>query len=224
MGESITEATVARWLVEVGGTVARDQALLEISTDKVDAEVPSPVAGTLLERLAEEGATLAVGAVVARIGEAGEEAAAEAPAAAEAAPEVPAAAAAKPPTEEPAAAAADVPDPAPAAPVEPRPVAAAAPPPAAVAGEFDRDLLIIGSGPGGYVAAVRAGQLGLRTAVIEADSRLGGTCTLRGCIPTKALLHSAALLDEARGAAAFGVRLGGEPEIDPAGAHGHKRK
>ena len=53
------------------------------------------------------------------------------------------------------------------------------------------DLIIIGSGPGGYVAAIRAGQLGLKTACVEKDPKLGGTCLHRGCIPTKALLHTA---------------------------------
>ena len=53
------------------------------------------------------------------------------------------------------------------------------------------DVTIIGSGPGGYVAAIRAGQLGLKTAIVEKDNRLGGTCTLRGCIPTKQMLMSA---------------------------------
>ena len=69
------------------------------------------------------------------------------------------------------------------------------------------DLIIIGSGPGGYVAAVRAGQLGLKTALVEKDSRLGGTCLLRGCIPTKVLLHSADLLSEAKIAKEFGVEI-----------------
>jgi dihydrolipoamide dehydrogenase len=59
------------------------------------------------------------------------------------------------------------------------------------------DLAIIGAGPGGYVAAIRAGQLGMKVVVIEKDDRLGGTCLLRGCIPTKALLHSAEVYDEA---------------------------
>src|SRR5919197_2361160 len=67
------------------------------------------------------------------------------------------------------------------------------------------DVTIIGSGPGGYVAAVRAGQLGLRTAIIEKDKNLGGTCLLRGCIPTKALLHTADLLDEFKHAKSMGV-------------------
>src|SRR5687767_15344019 len=52
------------------------------------------------------------------------------------------------------------------------------------------DVTIIGSGPGGYVAAIRAGQLGLKAAMVEKDTRLGGTCTLRGCIPTKQMLMS----------------------------------
>lgn len=70
------------------------------------------------------------------------------------------------------------------------------------------DVAIIGSGPGGYVAAARAGQLGLRTALVEKDKNLGGTCLLRGCIPTKALLHAADLYDEIKHAQDFGVRTG----------------
>ncbi len=67
------------------------------------------------------------------------------------------------------------------------------------------DLIIIGSGPGGYVAGIRAGQLGLKVAVVERDPFLGGTCLHRGCIPTKALLHSANVLDEIREAAELGI-------------------
>jgi dihydrolipoamide dehydrogenase len=66
-------------------------------------------------------------------------------------------------------------------------------------------VTIIGSGPGGYVAAVRAGQLGLRTAIIEKDKNLGGTCLLRGCIPTKALLRTADMLEEIKHAKSLGV-------------------
>jgi len=75
MGESIAEGTITKWLVKVGDQVERDQPLFEISTDKVDAEIPSPAAGKLLEIRHEEGETVAVDAVVARIGEEGEEAA-----------------------------------------------------------------------------------------------------------------------------------------------------
>jgi dihydrolipoamide dehydrogenase len=67
------------------------------------------------------------------------------------------------------------------------------------------DVIVIGSGPGGYVAAIRAGQLGLKTAVVEKDERYGGTCLLRGCIPTKALLHTADLLERIRDAGTMGV-------------------
>jgi len=70
------------------------------------------------------------------------------------------------------------------------------------------DVVIIGSGPGGYVAAVRAGQLGLKTAIVEKDSRLGGTCLLRGCIPTKSMLKSAEVADTARHASTFGIGVG----------------
>jgi dihydrolipoamide dehydrogenase len=87
----------------------------------------------------------------------------------------------------------------------------------------DFDLIIIGSGPGGYVAGIRAGQLGLKVAVIEKDPKFGGTCLHRGCIPTKALLHTAALLDEIRGAAEHGIQVAA-PVLDVARAHERKRK
>src|SRR5262245_30327434 len=78
--------------------------------------------------------------------------------------------------------------------------------PAESGGRFD--LVIIGSGPGGYIGAVRAAQLGLKTAIIERDTALGGTCLLRGCIPTKALLQSAALHHSLRQAGEFGFKIG----------------
>ena len=76
------------------------------------------------------------------------------------------------------------------------------------------DVAIIGTGPGGYVAAIRAGQLGLKTAVIERDARFGGTCLLRGCIPTKALLRDAHLLQEVKRASQQGLFKTGEIGID----------
>ena len=119
MGESIAEGTITKWLKKVGDTVKRDEPIFEISTDKVDAEIPSPVAGTLIEIKVPEGQTVAINTVVATIGEAGEQAAsAPAPAPkAEAAPAPPA------PKPEPKPAA-------PPAPAPPPPSAAAAPPPA----------------------------------------------------------------------------------------------
>ncbi len=209
MGESIAEGTITKWLVQVGDRVERDQPLFEISTDKVDAEIPSPAAGTLLEVRFEAGATVPVQTVVAILGEAGESVAA-APAAA------------------PVAAAAPAPAPAPAtAPAAPAPVAAApAPKPApapATTGSFDYDLVVIGSGPGGYVAAIRAAQLGMKVACIEKDPKYGGTCLLRGCIPTKALLHSAEVFETMKHAADFGI-LGSEPTVDMAKVQTYKTK
>ncbi len=77
--------------------------------------------------------------------------------------------------------------------------------------QFDYDLLIIGSGPGGYVAAIRAAQLGLKTGCIESSETLGGTCLNVGCIPSKAMLHASELYHEAHSGALekFGVKLTG---------------
>ncbi|HEV7475173.1 MAG TPA: dihydrolipoyl dehydrogenase [Pyrinomonadaceae bacterium] len=83
------------------------------------------------------------------------------------------------------------------------------------------DVTIIGSGPGGYVAAIRAGQLGLKVAMVEKDARLGGTCTLRGCIPTKQMLMSAHVYEQMQHAADFGVQATG---IQLAFADVQKRK
>ncbi|OFV99370.1 MAG: dihydrolipoyl dehydrogenase [Acidobacteria bacterium RIFCSPLOWO2_12_FULL_54_10] len=80
-----------------------------------------------------------------------------------------------------------------------------------MAGQYD--LVILGSGPGGYVAAIRAAQWGLRTAVIEKDDRLGGTCLNVGCVPTKAFLFSAEVLDFVRNAAEYGIQCN-PPTVD----------
>ena len=85
------------------------------------------------------------------------------------------------------------------------------------------DVVIIGSGPGGYVAAIRAAQLGLKTAIVEKDDRFGGTCLLRGCIPTKALLESAELYEHARKAKDFGVVIEGL-SLDLGGVMRRKKK
>ncbi len=85
------------------------------------------------------------------------------------------------------------------------------------------DVVIIGSGPGGYVAAIRAGQLGLKTALIEKDKKLGGTCLHRGCIPTKSLLYTAELYSHILHAAEFGIDLT-SPSVNWAQAQKHKQK
>ncbi len=120
LGETVTEGTITKWFKNVGDTIAEDEPLFEVSTDKVDSEVPSPVSGTITEIKVPEGETVDVGVVLAVIGDAG---AAPAPAAAAApAPPAEAPATEAPPTEAPA--------PAPAAPPAPAPAPAAAPPPA----------------------------------------------------------------------------------------------
>ncbi|WP_432167321.1 2-oxoglutarate dehydrogenase, E2 component, dihydrolipoamide succinyltransferase [Streptomyces sp. bgisy031] len=149
LGESVTEGTVTRWLKEVGEEVAEDEPLLEVSTDKVDTEIPSPVAGVLLEISVAEDETAEVGAKLAVIGAPGAAPAAAAPAAPAApaaapapAPAAPAAPAPAPAAPAPAPAAAPAPvapaapaAPAPAPAAAPAPVAPAAPAPAAVAGD-----------------------------------------------------------------------------------------
>ena len=158
MGESIAEGTIVRWIKKVGDTVDRDEPLFEISTDKVDAEIPSPAAGTLLEIAVKEGETVAVNSVVATIGAAGEGVAAAPPAEAAApapsgktVPPTPQADGTPAPVSAPAAAprpASDASD-APAhrttpdAPVAPGASAAAR----ETSGELRRDLAVAASGP-----------------------------------------------------------------------------
>ena len=129
LGESVTEGTITRWFKNVGDTVAEDEALFEVSTDKVDSEVPSPVAGVITEILVPEGETVEVGAVLARVGGEG-----EAPAAAPA-PVAEAAAAAPAPVEQ------DAPEPAPAPEAAPAPAPAAAPAPAGDAVDVSLPML-----------------------------------------------------------------------------------
>jgi dihydrolipoamide dehydrogenase len=175
LGESVTSATIARWLKKPGEAVAADEPLVELETDKVTVEVNAPSAGVLGDIAAADGAEVEVGALLGTIEEAG--AAQPSPAK----------------TPEPAQA------PAPATPTE------SAKPPAPVTertsaaatdGEFD--VIVIGSGPGGYVCAIRAAQLGLKTACVEMRDTLGGTCLNIGCIPSKALLQSSENFHELR--------------------------
>lgn len=85
------------------------------------------------------------------------------------------------------------------------------------------DVVIIGSGPGGYVAGIRAGQLGMKVAVIEKDPFIGGTCTHRGCIPTKALLENADIYEKVHRAKEFGINVGGV-ELDFKAGQGRKQQ
>jgi dihydrolipoamide dehydrogenase len=208
LGESVTEGVITAWLVEVGDTVAVDQPIVEISTDKVDTEIPSPVAGTVQELKANVDDTIEVGQVIAVIGEGAAASdddgkAPEAPAEQAEAEEAPA----------------EKPEAAPAGPAESEPEAeaTATPEPAVPAtqsggqrvqrGEgHEFDVVILGGGTGGYSAALRAAQLGLKVALVERE-KVGGTCLHWGCIPTKALLQSAEVAEHAQEAAGFGVKL-----------------
>ena len=80
--------------------------------------------------------------------------------------------------------------------------------------EFDYDLIVIGAGPGGYVAAIRAAQLGLRTACAEGRETLGGTCLNVGCIPSKAMLHASEYFDAAANGAMAKMGIKVEPQLD----------
>jgi len=105
-----------------------------------------------------------------------------------------------------------------------RPAAAPGAPPATAAkGDVDCDVVVIGAGPGGYSAAFRAADLGLRTVLVERYPTLGGVCLNVGCIPSKALLHTASIMDAARALADHGVSYG-EPKLDLAKLRTFKNK
>ncbi len=154
MGESIVEGTLTKWLKKPGERIERDEPLFEISTDKVDTEIPSPAAGTLSEILVEEGKTVGINTVVARIDEAGGAAAAKpakpaaAPAPPPAAPAPPAAAAAPPPPP----AEAPAPEPAPEPAAEKEPTGPLSPLVRKMARELNLDLAQVkGTGAGGRI-------------------------------------------------------------------------
>ena len=189
-----TDVPVIEILVAVGDTVAKDQGLVTLESDKATLEVPSSAAGVIKELKVKLGDSLSEGSVVAILEAEG--ATGAAPAAAK--PEAP-----KPPVA-----------PSPAAPV----AAAPAPAPKAAQGtgrtpDIECRMVVLGSGPGGYTAAFRAADIGLETVMIERYASLGGVCLNVGCIPSKALLHAAALIEEASHSAEIGVEFG-PPKID----------
>ncbi|MGZ8341584.1 MAG: dihydrolipoyl dehydrogenase [Telluria sp.] len=187
------EVEVIEIMIKAGDTIKVDQSLVTVESDKASMEIPSTHAGVVKEVKVKVGDKIGEGSIVLALEESAGGAAAPAPAAAPAAP-APAAA--------PAAAA-------PAAPV------AAAIPAGSYTGKVDVEceMMVLGAGPGGYSAAFRAADLGMNTVLIERYETLGGVCLNVGCIPSKALLHVAAVIDETKGMAKHGVSFAA-PEIN----------
>ncbi|QMT39617.1 dihydrolipoyl dehydrogenase [Neisseria shayeganii] len=178
--------------IQAGDSVALEDTLITLETDKATMDVPAEAAGVVKEVRVKMGDKISEGGVIAVIEAA--TAAAEAPAA----------------KAEPAAAAA-APTPAPQA--------------AAFSGSADAeyDVVVLGGGPGGYSAAFAAADAGLKTAIVEQYQTLGGVCLNVGCIPSKALLHNAAVIDEVKHLAANGIKYSA-PEIDVDMLRGYKDK
>jgi dihydrolipoamide dehydrogenase len=201
-----TGIPVIELLVKVGDTVKQDQGLLTLESDKATMEVPSSAAGVVKELRVKVGDEVSEGTVVAVLETtAGADAPAAAPKAA-----TPAATPAQSAKPAPAPAAAPAPNsPAPANPT-PAPTAAAA---TGRKADLEVALVVLGSGPGGYTAAFRAADLGLDVLLVERYAELGGVCLNVGCIPSKALLHAARVIDEAAHASDYGVSFGA-PQLD----------
>ncbi|UZW60008.1 dihydrolipoyl dehydrogenase [Lysobacter enzymogenes] len=207
------DVPVIELLVAVGDTVKKDQGLVTLESDKATMEVPSSADGVVKSISVKVGDKVSQGAVIAIL---------EAEGAGEAAPaEAPKAAASAPAAAEPAKPAK------PAATEAPKPAASAPAPTAAAASGRKADIecrmLVLGSGPGGYTAAFRAADLGLDTVLVERYASLGGVCLNVGCIPSKALLHAAAVIDEAEHASDYGVSFG-KPTIDLDALRKYKEK
>jgi dihydrolipoamide dehydrogenase len=186
--------------VKPGDTVAAEDSLVTLESDKATMDVPSPVAGKVREVHVKLGDKVSEGTLIVVLENA---TAALAPAAA-----APPAAAARPATG------------AGPAPVVPVPGAAPAYP-----GNVDVEcqMLVLGAGPGGYSAAFRAADLGLTTVLVERYAQLGGVCLNVGCIPSKALLHIAAVLDETKALSDHGIAFGA-PQVDLDKLRGWKDK
>jgi dihydrolipoamide dehydrogenase len=211
-------------LVKAGDTVAKDQGLVTLESDKATMEVPSSVAGVVKEVRVKLGDEVSEGAVVAVVeGEGAASAPGKSPlppagevAARSAAGEGGAGKSQSPGQTPPS------PQPSPASgrggESAAQGVGASAPAPKAAASsgrkaDIECQVVVLGSGPGGYTAAFRAADLGQNTVLIERYAALGGVCLNVGCIPSKALLHAARLIDEASHAGDIGISFG-EPKID----------
>jgi dihydrolipoamide dehydrogenase len=201
------EVAVIDVLVKVGDQIEVETPLVTLETDKATMDVPSIAAGTVTEVLVKKGGKIGKGGLIARIEGSAPAAAPSKPAVAASAA-APATKTAAPPATPPAAQAA------PRAALSP----AAAPKPSRplkpdVPHDRETQLLVLGAGPGGYTAAFRAADLGLKVTLVERWPILGGVCLNVGCIPSKALLHAAKVIDEVGEMKAHGVAFGA-PQLD----------
>ncbi len=207
---NFSDVAVVEVLVRPGERIEVDAPLVTLETDKASMDVPAIAAGTIVEVLMKPGDKVSKGSLIARVEvEAGAGSARSATAdAAQQPPERPA-----PPPPAPVAAAGR-----PAGTAKSAPASGAAPP----AG-WDRStqVLVLGAGPGGYTAAFRAADLGLKVTLVERWPTLGGVCLNVGCIPSKALLHAAKVIEDAGEMAAHGIVFGA-PRIDRAKLRGWK--
>jgi dihydrolipoamide dehydrogenase len=187
---------VVEVLVKIGDTIKKEDSLISLESDKATMEVPSTHAGVIKAIKLKVGDKVSKGSVILSL----ETAEAAAPAKATAPASIAATTAASP---------------APTA-TAPAPKAAT---PAPASGSYkgnadiECEMVVLGSGPGGYSAAFRAADLGMKTVIIERYAQLGGVCLNVGCIPSKALLHVAAVADETAALAEHGISFG-KPEID----------
>jgi len=184
--------------VAAGDTVATEDPLVTLESDKATLDVPAPVAGTVTELRVAVGDTVSEGSVIMVIDAAGDAAAP--------------AASAPAPTQQATASAA------------PQPAATAAPVPAAniERGDQHAEVLVLGAGPGGYTAAFRAADLGKQVIMIDSRGPLGGVCLNVGCIPSKALLHAAKVISETKEMSDHGVVFAA-PTVDLEALRGWKQ-
>ncbi|APW46698.1 dihydrolipoyl dehydrogenase [Rhodoferax antarcticus] len=212
------EVTVIELLVKPGDSIAADQSLITVESDKASMEIPSSHAGVVQELKVKFGDTVSKGSLLLTLDAAGQGAAA-------------AAAAAPMPADSlmPNQLLALTDQALSATKIEAKVMPAAVPVVAPAAASFDAtadmdcDLLVLGAGPGGYSAAFRAADLGLKVVIVERYATLGGVCLNVGCIPSKALLHVAAVMDEVSHMADLGVDYGA-PVVNIDKLRGHKEK
>ena len=207
------EVAVIELLVKVGDTVAVDQSLITVESDKASMEIPSSHAGVVTALKVKLGDKVKQGSVILSV-DAAAQATAAAPAAAPTASNATTATASAAPV---AAPAASTPLPSPAHVAHPSAHSYAG------AVDLECDVLVLGGGPGGYSAAFRAADLGLKVVIVERYAQLGGVCLNVGCIPSKALLHVASVMDEVSHLSALGVDFG-KPKVNIDMLRGHKEK